>query len=80
MPPKFKDLKNFCEKNDWELLRDTDHFYYRKTLDNGDILRTKVSHSLGKEIPKRQWMLILKKQLKLSSEEEFWALLKKKQK
>ena len=28
MPPKFKDLKNFCEKNDWELLRDTDHFYY----------------------------------------------------
>ncbi len=80
MPPKFKDLKNFCEKNGWELTRDSDHFYYRKILNNGEILRTKVSHSLSKEIPNHIWMLILKKQLRLSSEEEFWSLLKKKQK
>lgn len=37
MPPRFKDLKNFCDKNDWELIRDTDHFYYRKLLANGNI-------------------------------------------
>lgn len=76
MPPKFKDLKHYCEKDNWELFKETDHWYYRKVLKDGNILLTKVSHSVSKEISKGLWERILKKQLKVS-EEEFWAKLKK---
>jgi hypothetical protein len=61
--PKWRDLKRFCERDGWELYKQTDHYFYRKFLDNGDILRTKVSMSTG-EIPSGTWQQILKKQLR----------------
>ena len=67
--PKFSDLKRYCERDGWLLLRTTDHYYYEKSLPSGDVLRTKVSHSLGKEIPSRTWQDILKKQLRTTQEE-----------
>lgn len=60
--PKWKDLKRFCERDGWELYKQTDHDFYRKFLDNGDVLRTKVSRGTG-EIPPNLWKMILKKQL-----------------
>ncbi len=48
MPPKFKDLKRYCDHNGWVLVRDTDHWYYEKVLANGDVLSTKVSHAVHK--------------------------------
>ena len=77
MPPKFKDLERNCEKDNWELNRNTDHFYDRKTLDDGRILQKKVSHAVHKEIPKGLWERILKKQLCLDSEEAFWGKVKR---
>jgi hypothetical protein len=74
MPPKFGDLKRYCEKNGWVLLRDTDHWYYEKVLADGTVLRTKVSHALAKEIPTGIWEKILKKQLHIT-EQEFWKKL-----
>lgn len=71
MPPKFGDLKRYCEKNGWVLLRDTDHWYYEKVLADGTVLRTKISHAVGKEIPGMIWEKILKKQLRIT-EREFW--------
>lgn len=71
MPPKYRDLKRYCEKNGWVLIRDTDHWYYEKTLANGTVLQTKNSHAVHKEIPSHLWKLILKKQLKISGD-EFW--------
>ena len=71
MPPKFGELKRFCEKNGWIMIRDTDHWYYEKVLADGTFLRTKVSHSISKEIPSKLWDRILKKQLRIS-EKEFW--------
>lgn len=71
MPPKFRDLKRYCEKNGWVLIRNTDHWYYEKVLADGTLLRTKVSHAVHKEIPANIWQLILKQQLKIS-ESEFW--------
>jgi hypothetical protein len=71
MPPKFRDLKRYCEKNGLVLLRDTDHYHYEKVLPNGIVLKTKVSHALHKEIPGNLWQRILKNQL-LITEEEFW--------
>ncbi len=74
MPPKFGDLKRYCEKDGWVLVRNTDHWYYEKVLANGDLLQTKVSHATYKEIPGYLWKWILKKQLKIT-EKEFWNKL-----
>jgi hypothetical protein len=74
MPPLFRDLKKYCEKNGWVMIRNTDHWYYEKVLADGTLLQTKVSHAVHKEIPSNLWKLILKKQLKIS-EDEFWKNL-----
>ena len=76
MPPRNKDLKVYCEKDGWELARDTDHWYFRKVLDTGDILFTKVSHAVHKEISMQLWAKILKTQLKIS-EKDFWDVVKR---
>ena len=67
--PKFRDLKNYCEKTGWELFKVTDHYHYRKVLSDGTVLRTKVSMSLGKEIPRYLWKQILKNQIHITQED-----------
>lgn len=74
MPPKFKDLKKYCDKNGWVMIRNTDHWYYEKVLSDGTVLQTKISHSTHSEIPKHLWAHILSKQLRIS-EKEFWNSL-----
>lgn len=66
--PRWKDLKRYCEKDGWELYKNTDHYYYRKTLKDGTILRTKVSRGSA-EIPKYLFNIILKQQLKTTKAE-----------
>ena len=66
--PKFRDLKKYCNSTGWELFKQTDHYWYRKILDDGTILITKVSFSLGKEIPSKLWKYILKNQLQTTQE------------
>ena len=41
--PRWKELKRFCERDGWELYKDTDHYFYRKIDENGNIRMTKVS-------------------------------------
>ena len=65
--PRWKDLKKFCEKDGWELYKDTDHYYYRKFDEDGTVRLTKVSKGSG-EIHTNLWKYILKKQLKVSIE------------
>lgn len=65
--PSWKELKRFCERDGWELYKDTDHYFYRKTDDNGNIRRTKVSKGSG-EIHGHMWKEILKKQLQVTIE------------
>ena len=69
MPPKFRDLKKYCDNTGWVLIRDTDHWYYEKVLTDGTLLRTKVSHAVAKEIPHHLWQQILKKQLRTTQQE-----------
>ena len=33
--PRWKELKRFCDKDGWELYKNTDHYYYRKIDENG---------------------------------------------
>jgi hypothetical protein len=65
--PRWRELKRFCESDNWELYKDTDHYYYRKTDDNGNIRKTKVSKGSG-EIPRKLWQCILKDQLQVTKE------------
>lgn len=74
MPPKFGDLKRYCDRNGWVEIRNTDHWYYEKVLADGTVLRTKISHTVAKEIPENLWRRILGKQLKII-DFEFWSKL-----
>jgi len=64
--PSWRDLRRFCNRDDWELVKDTDHYFYQK-WENGKLKKTKVSKGTG-EIPKPLWQDILKKQLQVSKE------------
>jgi len=65
--PSWKELRRFCERDGWELVKDTDHYYYKKTDINGIMRSTRVSKGTG-EISKRLWQDILKKQLQVTKE------------
>ena len=65
--PSWRELKRFCESDDWVLYKDTDHYFYTKQDDNGNIRRTKISKGSG-EIEKGLWQRILKKQLQVSKD------------
>ena len=60
-------MKRFCERDGWELYKDTDHYYYRKIDANGNIRMTKVSKGSG-EIHRAMWQMILKRQLQVTQE------------
>ena len=65
--PRWKELKLFCDRDGWELYKETDHYFYRKVENNGSIKLTKVSKGSG-EIHSHMWKDILKKQLQVSQE------------
>ena len=57
--PSWRDLKRFCEHDGWELYKNTDHYFYRKVDENGNLRFTKVSRGTG-EIKGFLWKEILK--------------------
>lgn len=65
--PTWKQLKRFCENDQWELYKSTNHYYYRKRDADGTIRHAKVSFGTG-EIGKHLWCQILKRQLQVSEE------------
>lgn len=62
--PSWRELKRFCERDGWELYKDTDHYFYRKIMDDRSLKRTKISKGTG-EISTQLWKDILKKQLQV---------------
>lgn len=66
--PSWRALKRYCERTGWELYKETDHYFYRKVLADGTILRTKVSKGSG-EVHFHLWREILRKQLRTTQEE-----------
>ncbi len=42
--PNWRELKRFCERDGWELYKDTDHYFYWKIKDYGS-LKTRLSIS-----------------------------------
>ena len=66
--PSWKELKRFCERDGWELYKETDHYFYRKYLPDGTLLRTKISKGSG-QIGPTLWKEIRKRQLHITQEE-----------
>ena len=71
--PSWRDLRRYCQRDGWELYRETDHYFYRKLLPDGTLLRTKVSKSSA-QIGPRLWQEILKKQL-MTTQEHFTEVI-----
>lgn len=65
--PTWKELKRFCDRDGWEMYKDTDHYFYRKFDESGNILYTKISKGSG-EIHTSLFKQILKKQLCVTKE------------
>ena len=65
--PTWRELKRFCERDGWELYKNTDHYFYRKDDGSGTPRHTKVSRGSG-EIHGNLWNAILKQQLKVTLE------------
>ena len=79
--PRWSDLRRFCEIDGWEARGRTrggagDHFRYRKLLPDGRILRTKASPGNDELADARLWRHILRDQLELESEDQFWEALR----
>jgi hypothetical protein len=65
--PSWKELKRFCENDGWELYKTTDHYFFRKVDEFGNLKRMKVSMGSA-EIHKQMFEQILKKQLQVTKE------------
>jgi hypothetical protein len=90
--PTKKQMKDFCSVDGWEprgkpkqtgaggAKRKTgDHLRYRKILDDGTVLNTRVSHGSGGESAfddPRLWKDVWSRQLGLDSEDQFWEALR----
>jgi hypothetical protein len=65
--PSWRELRRFCERDGWELLRETDHYFYQKRNNDGTKRYTRVSKGSG-EIGHGLWKRILTQQLQVSKE------------
>lgn len=67
--PSWRDIERFCRRDGWEEFKKKGHhIYFRKTMDDGTVKRTKVSRGTG-EVRGHLWKEILKKQLQVTEEE-----------
>ena len=65
--PSWKELKRFCDRDHWELYKETDHYYYRKKNNDGTVYYTKVSKGSG-QIHQHLWQRIRNQQLHVTQE------------
>jgi hypothetical protein len=78
--PRPSDIQHFCEIDGWEETKGAtgkrgNHRRFRKTLDDGRILRTRVSHGDDEIGDPSLWRHIWRDQLEIESEEIFWEVL-----
>ena len=62
-----KEHKRFCESDGWQLYKQTDHYYFRKVLPNGEVVKTMVT--MGKKEYSPSLFQRILKQLRVTKEE-----------
>ncbi len=76
--PTYAQLEGFCRRDGWDLKarrsrrKGGDHLSYAKTLRDGTVLYTQISHGAGGIQDPDLFKFILRDQLKVT-EEQFWA-------
>lgn len=81
----YKEHQRFCELDGWtEMMtargNSRDHIYYTKTLNDGRVLRTKISRGTDKKTyGAGMWNKVYKHELGLDSAEQFYEALKNRQ-
>jgi len=73
--PTWREIEEFCQRDDWELIRSTDHVFFRKVLADGTVLETHRSFASDKTMSPGRFLAILRHQLQVSPE-EFWETLR----
>lgn len=81
-PPTRQDHERFCQVEGWQRVRDargrsgTHHVTYELALDDGQMLRTRISHPVGRQTYGRSlWGHVLRDQLQVD-ETTFWACVR----
>jgi len=59
--PNYRDFRKILNKLNFVLVRSTKHETWEKICEDGNILRTSLSHQHGKYIPKPLFYVIVKK-------------------
>ena len=78
--PDWSEVEAFCHVDGWDEVdhgRSPDHRYYRRLLDDGTVLETRVSHSAKKSMSPGRWKAILHDPLQVT-EQDFWKALRTK--
>lgn len=73
--PSWGEIEQFCRSDGWDLVRETDHSFFRKVLADGTVLETHSSFSSSKTIGANRFALILRTQLRVSAQ-AFWETLR----
>jgi hypothetical protein len=71
--PTWAQLRRFCERQGFRPST-TDHDFYDKVLADGSTAGTKISFGVAETepVPPALWPRILRRQLRLRSEDDFW--------
>jgi len=72
--PTWAHIEAFCNADEWQEVRETDHVHWEKVLPSGEVLKTHRSFAADKAISLGRFSLILREQLKVSRE-EFWRAI-----
>ena len=73
--PSWREVEEFLRIDGCELVRTTDHSFYRKVLPDGTVLRTHTSFAGDKSMSAGRFALILRTQLNVS-EDGSWEVLR----
>ena len=77
--PNWDEVREFLKHDGWtpDTPRSTDHDYFIKTLEDGEILITRVSRAGGKTMSGGRFKAMLADQLRVN-EAQFWEVLRTK--
>ena len=73
--PTWREVEEFCQKDGWELIRSSNHIFFRKVLVDGTVLDTHRSFADDKTMSPGRFAAILRTQL-MVSQEDFWETLR----
>lgn len=73
--PTWDEIEAFCRADGWQQVRATDHVFFRKVLESGQVLETHRSFSGGKSMSQSRFSLILRTQLRVNRQ-DFWEAIR----